>query len=296
MLLGNKSASASTATKPASKAEWLAQVAWAKAQPYETYVKVLNEAVKAGALTTKEASELQKQHPNFPKASSGSTTATSVDARVAAALATNNPATIRALAKELEKTHPQVAADLRKAADELDAKLAASQAAAKVPPPVAPKPAPTPAPTPAKTKPPKVVEPAPVMPPAPKIVEPPTAGVEIEPPAVHRERGLILAKHLTGKKKGQEDKSLVEQYQRSYNRQVAGRGEGTGLNPDGKYGYATARSLGELDLVPPKPLYWGAGGSYAALQQEQKDWKAWCNANAAKDAARKPEWLAAAKI
>lgn len=134
------------------------------------------------------------------------------------------------------------------------------------------------------------------MPPAPKIVEPPTAGVEIEPFETHRERGLILAKHLTGKKKGAEDQSLVEQYQRSYNRQVAGRGSGTGLNPDGKYGYATARTLGELDLVPPKPLYWGAGNSYTAMQQEQKDWKAWCNAQAAKDSARKAEWLGAAKI
>lgn len=283
--------------KQKRKAEYMTAIAHAMKGSYEDLVKVLNAAVKEGVLTQAEAATYQKKHPKFPKAQSGSSNAakpkSDLDKRIATALATNNPEVIRALADELERTSPDVPketiANLRQVANELDAKLRESQdSAPPVLPPVAP---------PTVAKPPVSV--ARKKKPAPK---PKKTDVDYNP-VVHapkpvedsRQQAIDLARHLTGRKKGTEDKSLVEAYQRNENRVRVANNQEAGLNPDGKYGLETAMSLGRYDLVPPKPLYWGKG-TYASMMAEKKQWKDWCLTNAKKDSARSAEWTGASKV
>lgn len=321
LLLGGKNKANAAVTPPGAttpnptdkqkRAEWMAAIAHAKTQTYEQYVKVLNAAVKAGAITTTEALKLQKEHPKFPKADSGSSAKpkpsqstaakpkSDLDKRIATALATNNPAVIRALADELERTSPdvpkQTIADLRKAADDLDAALKqGQQAAPPTVPPVAP-----PAPI--------VVAPAPPTPPV-SVARPKRPPAKPKPtdqtydPVAHapadnsKELAIELAKHLTGRKKGTEDKALVEKYQRNENRIRVANDQNVGLQPDGRYGIETAMSLSRFDLVPPKPLYWGKDGTYASYEAERKQWKQWCLDNAKKDPARSAEWIGASKL
>jgi hypothetical protein len=292
---GQKPPGASTANpteKQRKRAEWLSAIAHAQTEEsYEQYVKVLNEAVKAGAITTKEALALQKKHPKFPKANSGSSnTAKSksdLDKRIATALATNNPEVIRALADELERTSPDVPKDtiakLRQAADDIDRALKSGQESA---PPVLPPVAPPPVSV-ARPK-----RPAAKPKPTDQTYDP----VAHAPAGNSREIAIDLAKHLTGRKKGTEDKALIEKYQRNENRIRVANDQNVGLQPDGLYGLETAMSLSRFDLVPPKPLYWGKGGTYASMMAEKKQWKDWCLSKAQQDPARSAEWIGASKV
>jgi hypothetical protein len=269
----------------------MAAIAHAMNGSYEDLVKVLNAAVKEGVISQPEAASYQKKHPKFPKAQSGSTNTakpkSDLDKRIATALATNNPEVIRALADELERTSPDVPketiAALRKAADELDAALRKGQEQAPpTTPPVAP--------------PVSVARPKKRKAPPPKPTDVRYDPVVHAPSDNSKELAIELAKHLTGRKKGTEDKALVEKYQRNENRVRVANDQEAGLNPDGQYGLETAMSLARYDLVPPKPLYWGKGGTYASYEAERKQWKDWCLANAKKDSARSPEWTGAAKL
>lgn len=302
---GGKNASAATnpnagKSRQQLRAEWLAQIAHAKTQSYEQYVKVLTAAYKTGLFTQAEISELQKQHPKFPKAGSGSTatsaqpsataTGPSIEQQVADALATNNPKVLRALASRLKASHPQVAADLESAALAIEK---TNQTFGKpkddpLPPPVAPSPKQTSSQSKPKKKKPAASKPAS----SPAPVE---AG---RGPAPDERKGLALelARHLTGVKKGKEDRALVERFQRSENQKRVLDGRGEGLNPDGRYGLGTAYALSEYGLVPPKPLYWGKANDWASVGREKSEWKSWCLANASKDPARAAEWTGASKV
>ena len=309
LLLGSKKSASASVTPPGStnptakeklRAEYQAAIAHAMNGSYEDLIKVLNAAVKAGVITQAEAAAYQKKHPKFPKGSSGSSATTAkpksdLDKRIATALATNNPQVIRDLAKELERTSPDVPketiAALYKAADDLDKALKQGQESAPpVLPPVAPAPA-KPKPQVSVAKPKK---------PAPK---PKKTDVEYNPvehaPASNadsKQLALDVAKHLTGRAKGKEDKALIEKYQRNENRVRVANDQEAGLNPDGKYGLETAMSLADYDLVPPKPLYWGKDGTYASYTAERKQWNDWCLAKAKADPARAAEWTAASKV
>lgn len=205
------------------------------------------------------------QNPGMPPAD--------VLARMAAALQSRDADLIRAEAAKLRKEGWLLQAnELEKAAD-----LAEQIAHVPVIPP-SPGPS-TPTPT---------FPTVPVLP----SVSIPTGGTSspgIVPPVQtakdNRVLATQLARHLTGRKKGKEDKGLVTAYQKA-----------EGLPVDGKYGIDTAQSLAKYDLVPPTPLYWGKGGTWASMQSEQKAWKAWCATKAAKDPSRSEEWKGTARI
>lgn len=310
-LSGKKAHAASAqSSKPRSqqRAEWLAAIAHAKGQSYEQYVKVLNEAYKTGLFTSEEIAKLQKQHPNFPKAGSGSTQATakpgataasgpSIEQRVADALATNNPAVMRKLADEIRTSHPQAAADLDNVATALEktnqtfdrpTNTTVPSTSAQSKPPVAPAPVQTSSQV--KKKKPKKTEK-----PASASTTPVEAG-HGPGPDERKQLALDTAKMLTLAKKGREDRSLVERFQRSENQKRVLEGRDSGLTPDGRYGLASAYAIGEYNLVPPKPLYWGKANDWKSVGTEKAAWKRWCLENANKDAARRAEWTAASKV
>jgi hypothetical protein len=208
------------------------------------------------------------QKPGMPPAD--------VLARMAAALQSRDAGKIRAEAARLRKEGWLMqAAELEKAAD-----LAAQVAHIPIIPP-------SPAPGP--------VSPVPLPPFVPPVSIPTgpvtsSPGIMPRPPAPsiptdNRALAVKLARSLTGKKKGKEDKALVTAFQQA-----------EGIEPDGKYGLETAQALAKYDLVPPVPLYWGKGGTYASMQNEQKQWKAWCASKAAKDPSRSAEWTGASRI
>jgi hypothetical protein len=305
---GNKTASAASAqsSKPKAqqRAEWLSAIAHAKTQSYEQYVKVLNAAYKTGLFSQPEISKLQKQHRDFPKAGSGGAANTanqpsapaatpsgpSIEQRVADALATQNPAVMRALANQIRATHPQAAADLESAAlaTEKLSGQATPATAVSTPRPTAPsvtqtsskpKPRPRPAPTPVSAS-----------------ASTPVEAGRGPAPTGNKQLALDTAKMLTLSKKGREDQSLVERFQRSENAKRVLANRENGLNPDGRYGVDTAFALGEYGLVPPKPLYWGRGGVYQTMLDDKARWRNWCLTNASNDAARKAEWTGASKV
>lgn len=299
-------------SKQQQRAEWLAQIAYAKNQSYEQYVKVLNAAYKTGLFTQAEISKLQKQHRNFPKANSGSATTTanvpsatassspsssaSVEQQVAEALATNNPKVLRALAAKLRSSHPQVAADLESAALAIEKtnETFGLPTTSSIPTPDKPQPPPPPvAPSPKQTS--SQSKKKQKKQPAAASTTPVEAG---RGPAADARKQLALdvARMLTTSKKGSEDRALVEKFQRSENQKRVLDGRENGLNPDGRYGLTTAYALSEYGLVPPKPMYWGKDGDWASVGKEKTEWKNWCLANATKDPARAAEWKGASKV
>ena len=316
LALGTKKAhagghtTAAPTNKEKKRAEWLAAIAHAKGQSYEQYVKVLNAAYKTGLFSQDEISRLQKAHRDFPKADAparpGAATPVSVGPtvgeRVRDALATNNASVIRMLANDIASSHPDLAADLREAADRLDGMVSAGQAQAEsqspgLPPPVTPtvataSPSPKPASKPRKP----ASKPAAGKPrkpaPAPVTYDPEVHG----PSDDNRERAIALARHLTMAKKGSEDRALVEAFQRQENRIRVAAGKPEGISPDGKYGIDTALALEFYGLVPPKPMYWGKGGSWQSMQDEKARWKSHCADQASRDSARQAEWLSASKV
>lgn len=310
--MNGKTASAASGqsgkTKAQQRAEWMAAIAHGKGQSYEQYVKVLNAAYKTGLFSQAEIASLQKQHSNFPKAQSGSasTTATSspsataaskpgasVEQQVADALATNNPVVLRALAAKIRGTHPQAAADLENVATALEK---TNQTFGK---PTSAPVAPAPVQTSSQVK---KKKPAAAKKPAKKPASKPgTSTTPVEAgrgPAPDERKDLALqtARSLTTAKKGSEDKALVERFQRSENQKRVLEGRDDGINPDGRYGLATAYALGEYGLVPPKPLYWGKAGDWASVGKEKSAWKSWCLTNASNDPARAAEWTGASKV
>lgn len=310
--MNGKTASAASGqagkSKTQQRAEWMAAIAHAKGQSYEQYVKVLDAAYKTGLFSPAEIASLQKQHANFPKAQSGSasTPATSspsataaskpgasVEQQVADALATNNPAVLRALAAKIRGTHPQAAADLENVATALEKTNQTFGKPASAP--VAPAPVQTSSQV--KKKKPAASKPAK----KPAATKPAASSTPVEAgrgPAPDERKDLALqtARSLTTAKKGSEDKALVERFQRSENQKRVLDGRDDGINPDGRYGLATAYALGEYGLVPPKPLYWGKAGDWASVGKEKSAWKSWCLTNASNDPARAAEWTGASKV
>jgi hypothetical protein len=311
---GSKTASAASnpnagKSKQQQRAEWLSQIAYAKNESYEQYVKVLNAAYKTGLFTQAEISKLQKQHRNFPKANSGSATTTAstpsatatapaasgatskpVEQQVAEALATNNPKVLRALAAKIRATHPQAAADLESAALAIEKtnETFGKPTSQPLPPPVAP----TANQTSSQSKPKKKEESR-----LPAQVDPtPVEAGRGPAPDDRKNLALEVARHLTGRAKSAVDKSLIERFQRSENQKRVLEGRENGLNPDGQYGLGTAYALSEYGLVPPKPLYWGKAGDWASVGKEKTEWKNWCLSNATKDPARAAEWKGASKV
>lgn len=288
LALSSKKANASPVAtgKAKTRAEWLAAISYAKGQSYEQYVRVLNDAYATGLFTQAEISAMQKAHPKFPKADPtvAAKPAPTVGERVRDALATNNPVVMLTLASEIAKDYPELAADLTAAAQKLRAdEAAAHERQEQRTPGVVPPVSPSAAKKPAKKK--------PTAAPQPPVTYDP---VEHAPSGQTRELAIELARHLTGRKKGTEDKALVERFQRDENRVRVQADNPVGLTPDGIYGLNTAMALAKYDLVPPKPLYWK--GPYSVTQAQKNQWRDWCLEKAAADPARKAEWTSASKV
>lgn len=98
----------------------------------------------------------------------------------------------------------------------------------------------------------------------------------------NRKTGAMkLNQHLKSVKKGSEDRDMVEEYQ-----------EQEGLEPDGKYGVETAKSLIQFNVVPAKPFYVGDAGNWQSYVDDKKDWNTTVDRMAAKDSDRRGQWLA----
>lgn len=188
----------------------------------------------------------------------------SVQARVAAALATQDPETMRRVAGELEREGAAAAAtDLRVAAEHREAELRYEREGETLIEKLT---------RIAQSPPDEAVEE--IIQETEKVVR--AAGVEPSPknePEEQRDAlgpaAKALAEHLRGKEKGQEKKQLVVAYQKL-----------AGLEPDGLYGLKTAISLGENGVSrPPDPLYWG-GDTWAEYQRQKETWERWLDENA----------------
>lgn len=210
-------------------------------------------------------------------------------ARIQAAITSQDPAQMRAVAKDLRaRGFIGQALSLENAAAAVEAvekQQASTPSVVVTTPPALPQTAtvPTvPMAVPLPTAPPSVVVTPPALPqatvPTPVIPSAPTAPVVT--PTKRRLAADALVKHLTvnppGKRK--EDKTLVAIYQKA-----------AGLKDDGLMGPGTARSLNEPGSgghVPPAPRRWPSGTYTQAL----KDYKTWLLEQKLSDPARAAEW------
>jgi hypothetical protein len=123
--------------------------------------------------------------------------------------------------------------------------------------------------------------------------KPPVAPAPTAPtaPPVGEKRllaGKVALAMKTAVKGKNEPRTLVMQFQNQ-----------EGLpRKDGSYGSETALSLAKTyQIVPPKPLYWGAkGGTYDTLVKDKASYKSQLLAIAKSDPQRADEWTLAAKV
>lgn len=96
---------------------------------------------------------------------------------------------------------------------------------------------------------------------------------------------VALNVHTT--KAGQENKTLVKQFQQS---------EGL-AKVDGKYGSSTALAIAKYGIVPDKPRYWGtSAGGYNSVVADKQQYRTALLAIAKTDPVRAEEWAKAAKV
>ena len=228
-----------------------------------------------------------------------------IQAAVKSAVATNNPAAMRAVAAKLREAGATTAAEsLETAAAAVDAqKLAqvtvrtpgiARAPTARVPTRVEPT-------SPAVTAATEVLERVARSAGRPVVVTPtprPTRRRPTPKPAPRKPAGPTrtqkaalagqLALAMKGARKGRENKALVTAYQEQ--EKLPKR--------DGLYGSTVALSLANTyDIVPPKPLYWGTKvGGYASYLADKKKYKAALLVKGARDPQRSEEWTAAANV
>lgn len=237
--------------------------------------------------------------------------------RILAAVASRDPAKMRALATEVRRLgFPQQAQDLENAALAIERERARTRSPG-LPPvtiqPVGPgvpvkppkrkkrpkkrtprvkKPAPVPVETPPVVvrppkkrvplppEPPRVTPPEPPPPPPP----PPVAKKPIPPPPPLNPRKALavqVAEMLAASTKGTENKAMIKAYQAQ-----------EGLKPSGFYGPGTGKSFIKYDIIPPKPFYWPRRSTAASKNDYRKN----LLFQATKDPARATEWQQAAMV
>lgn len=222
---------------------------------------------------------------SVPGAGVAAQPAVDIQAMVLAALQSGNPATMLRVAAAIEATYPQAAAELKQAAANIQAVIAAQSAG------TTPTTAATPASIPGAAAPaaatagttPPVGLPSQTMP-------TPTASTPSAASDPNRARAAALLLALKTAKKGtaSEPKAQVKEFQliERLPRQ------------DGSYGSETALALADrYNMIPPKPLYWGKkGGDYSTLTADKNQYSAHLLNLAAKDPQRADEWRSAAKV
>jgi hypothetical protein len=226
-----------------------------------------------------------------PTPNTGKLSTAEVVKLMTSAIASADPAVLRALADRLEKAgFPQQAADLRGVANEL---AKAGAAAAGAPPPATPnKPAtppaaipPAPSPTQVSVPPPVTTSPTTTL---PEIVVTGTA----QPSAAERELASRMVIDQQSKPKWKDNRDLVSVFQTQESRAGSYKNIQTGAKGtiDGLYGPATAISLAErYGIVPPNPKYWPKNPAPALTAYRNR-----LLALAAADPARASEWQQAA--
>jgi hypothetical protein len=187
-------------------------------------------------------------------------------------LASADPALIRKLATELEqKGYTGPAADLRKAADAIDAAITATPSASPPKPGVG------------GTMPSVSLPGGGVIPGGIGTVSTPGAATD---PA--RSLAQAMALMLSGATRGSENKNMVAAFQA----QEKGRGFYDG-NIDSLYGPKSALALAlDFSNVPPKPLYWPKANAEAA----KRAYSVRLLSFAVKDPQRAEEWQRAAQV
>lgn len=208
------------------------------------------------------------------------------------AIASADPAVLRALADRLEKAgFPTQAADLRGVANEL-AKAGAAAAGAPPPPtpakPATPPASIPPAPSPTQVSVPPPVTMGPVTTTLPEIVVTGTA----QPTAAEREVASRVVIDQQSKPKWKDNRDLVSVFQTQESRAGSYKNLQTGAKGaiDGLYGPATAIALAErFGMVPPNPKYWPKNPAPSLTAYRNR-----LLALASADPARSSEWQQAA--
>lgn len=168
-----------------------------------------------------------------------------VQARVAAAIATEDPEKMRELAAELAREgYDGAASDLEVVARQAEASAENEIDLVQL----------------ARTLPSAIVDEVERIQDA--VASGNTGSSEAEPSGPDlRELALALAQHIRGTTKGREDKARVRRYQTA-----------AGLNADGLYGMQTALSLHENGVsMPPDPLYWSSWSQVNAWKEWKKE-------------------------
>jgi len=238
----------------------------AKGKSVLPIVLLVGAGLGAVALVSK-GTEAPKEEGGPPK---------SVVDRVVRAISTTDPGVMRALATQLDGEGWRVQADaLRKAADTAAALKAASvisgdlgkASSASGSQARAPKSRRAPA------------EPIPGSP-IPGVIAPDVSPPSHEDPL--RDRAVAMIEELLRSRPGQEDRSVVEAYQRAH----------PSLKPSGHYGPGTALTLLRWQLVPPRPRVWPRTGRVRSKDRYRKLLLFW----AQRDPQRADEWTRAALV
>lgn len=252
------------------------------------------DAAANAGITPAQMQATAMQQANAASMATGGQVPADVMALVLAAMRSQNPATMRRAADQLQAMYPDAANDLRKTADAIDLVVAQQQAQK---PPAASVGLPTVAPTlpqqaqggPAGV--PTAVNVPSVLPQASPMIPMPTPSAippNIQQTSAAKALAQRLALSMKTAIKGKEDKVLVKQFQ------IAERLPRT----DGSYGSESALALADrYGIVPPKPLYWGkAGGTYQTLVNDKNQYKAHLLNLANSDPQRADEWVSASKV
>lgn len=182
-----------------------------------------------------------------------------IQAKINAAIGSADPHTIRIAASQVEAAGFPIQADsMRRAANDIEAEIR-------------------------RTLP---VKPGAISPLGVK----PVTGTPVKTQADQNARTFAgkVARMLTERSKGREDRAMV----RTYQIQEQQRGQPVGA-ADGLYGAKTALTLAQdHGIVPPKPMYWPKATESAA----KINYAAELLAIGARDPSRLEEWQAAAKV
>jgi hypothetical protein len=280
-------------------------------------------AVTPGVISVPSAATPAGAAQQAAAAAQSLTVPSDIQAMVVAALASQNPITMRRVADAIQAKYPTQATELRNAASVLETAIAAQQAAAVQQvlvqgqavqsPGVVPQHATGMVATPAgdlaalqaqaaqvatqlaQAAGQPVAVPATVNIPTPTpTAAPPVLSMPTPTPAPAstidpgRARAESLALKLKFAVKGKEDKPAVADFQKVERLS----------RTDGSYGSETAIALADrYGIVPPKPLYWGKkGGDYQTLVNDKKTYSTHLLVLADKDPQRADEWRAAAKV
>lgn len=221
---------------------------------------------------------------SVPGAGVAAQPAADIQQMILAALQSGNPQTMLRVAAAIEATYPQQAAELKQAAANVQAVIAAQTAAGTVPATAATPAAATPgAAAPAAAS--SAGQPLPAQSMPTPTASTPSAATD---PNRARAGALVLALKTAKKGTASEPKALVKEFQliERLPRQ------------DGSYGSETALAIADrYNMVPPKPLYWGKkGGDYSTLTADKNQYSAHLLNLAAKDPQRADEWRSAAKV